>query len=162
VTIIPEVTSRGMNRAVMEQLVKLYQDSDLGKMLPAYDGRSLYTAGPFPFISKEFKITLVDEDDGSSRTSKKREYTVMIKLTSHVNLHHLEMFLAGKVANAPQEAFRIMDIILQQLPTKRYSSVGKSFFSPYLGRTQSLGGGLESWRGFYQSIRPTQMGLSLN
>lgn len=50
----------------MEQLVKLYRESHLGKRLPAYDGRkSLYTAGPLPFPSKEFKITLIDEDDGS-------------------------------------------------------------------------------------------------
>lgn len=50
----------------MGELVKLYRDSHLGKRLPAYDGRkSLYTAGPLPFISKEFKITLIDEDDGS-------------------------------------------------------------------------------------------------
>jgi eukaryotic translation initiation factor 2C len=40
--------------------------------------------------------------------------------------------------------------------------VGRSFYSPDLGRRQPLGEGLESWRGFYQSIRPTQMGLSLN
>jgi hypothetical protein len=44
----------------------------------------------------------------------------------------------------------------------RYSPVGRSFYSPNLGRRQQLGEGLESWRGFYQSIRPTQMGLSLN
>lgn len=40
--------------------------------------------------------------------------------------------------------------------------MGRSFYSPDLGRRQPLGEGLESWRGFYQSIRPTQMGLSLN
>lgn len=40
--------------------------------------------------------------------------------------------------------------------------MGRSFYSPDLGRRQTLGEGLESWRGFYQSIRPTQMGLSLN
>lgn len=40
--------------------------------------------------------------------------------------------------------------------------MGRSFYSPHLGRRQPLGEGLESWRGFYQSIRPTQMGLSLN
>lgn len=46
--------------------MKLYRESHLGKRLPAYDGRkSLYTAGPLPFISKEFKISLIDEDDGS-------------------------------------------------------------------------------------------------
>lgn len=53
----------------MGQLVKLYKESHLGKRLPAYDGRkSLYTAGPLPFSNKEFKITLVDEEDGSSGT----------------------------------------------------------------------------------------------
>lgn len=46
--------------------MKLYRESHLGKRLPAYDGRkSLYTAGPLPFVTKEFKITLLDEDDGS-------------------------------------------------------------------------------------------------
>lgn len=66
VSITPEVTSRGVNRAVMEKLVNLYRESHLGNRLPAYDGRkSLYTAGPLPFVSKEFKITLIDEDDGS-------------------------------------------------------------------------------------------------
>nr|CAB3471525.1 unnamed protein product [Digitaria exilis] len=44
----------------------------------------------------------------------------------------------------------------------RYAPFGRSFFSPDLGRRRSLGEGVESWRGFYQSIRPTQMGLSLN
>jgi hypothetical protein len=44
----------------------------------------------------------------------------------------------------------------------RYCPVGRSFYSPNLGRRQHLGDGLETWRGFYQSIRPTQMGLSLN
>lgn len=66
VSIIPEVTSRAVNRNVMEKLVKLYRESHLGQRLPAYDGRkSLYTAGPLPFVSKEFKITLIDEEDGS-------------------------------------------------------------------------------------------------
>lgn len=65
VSITPEVASRGVNRAVMEQLVKLYRESHLGKRLPAYDGRkSLYTAGPLPFVQKDFKITLIDDDDG--------------------------------------------------------------------------------------------------
>lgn len=51
---------------MIEQLVKLYKESYLGKRLPVYDGRkSLYTAGPLPFQSKEFKITLVDDDEGS-------------------------------------------------------------------------------------------------
>ena len=43
-----------------------------------------------------------------------------------------------------------------------FVSIGRFLYSPDLRKPQQLGGGLESWRGFYQSIRPTQMGLSLN
>ncbi|CAK8538743.1 unnamed protein product [Lathyrus sativus] len=163
VTITPEVTSRGVNRAVMAQLVRLYRDSHLGKRLPAYDGRkSLYTAGPLPFISKDFRITLVDEDDGSAGKRRDREFKVVIKLASRADLHHLGLFLEGRQTDAPQEALQVLDIVLRELPTSRYCPVGRSFYSPHLGRRHPLGEGLESWRGFYQSIRPTQMGLSLN
>jgi eukaryotic translation initiation factor 2C len=69
VAITPEVTSRGVNRAVMEQLVKRHRESDLANRLPAYDGRkSLYTAGKLPFESREFQIALPDEDDGGNTT----------------------------------------------------------------------------------------------
>ena len=87
-TITPEVTSRGVNRAVMAQLVILYRDSHLGKRLPAYDGRkSLYTAGPLPFVSKEFKITLLDEDDGSGSTRSLRFGYVIFVNILNMNLN---------------------------------------------------------------------------
>ncbi|KAI5080699.1 hypothetical protein GOP47_0003882 [Adiantum capillus-veneris] len=163
VTISPEVTSRGVNRAVMEQLVKLYRDTYLGRRLPAYDGRkSLYTAGPLPFQSKEFSINLMDEDDGSGNVRRERVFKVVIKFAARADLHHLGEFLHGRQADAPQEALQVLDIVLRELPTHRFCPVGRSFYSPDLGRRQHLGEGLESWRGFYQSIRPTQMGLSLN
>ncbi|MCO5593189.1 hypothetical protein L7F22_047196 [Adiantum nelumboides] len=163
VTITPEVTSRGVNRAVMEQLVKLHRESSLGRRLPAYDGRkSLYTAGPLPFQSKEFLIPLLDEEDGSGKPRRERQFKVVIKFAARADLHHLGEFLQGRQAEAPQEALQVLDIVLRELPTQRFCPVGRSFYSPNLGRRQPLGEGLESWRGFYQSIRPTQMGLSLN
>lgn len=163
VSITPEVTSRGVNRAVIKQLVTLYRQSHLGGRLPAYDGRkSLYTAGPLPFGSKGFEITLQDEEEGAGGQRRERIFKVAIKFASRADLHHLGLFLAGKQADAPQEALQVLDIVLRELPTARYTPVGRSFYSGDLGRRQSLGEGLESWRGFYQSIRPTQMGLSLN
>ncbi|XP_072959232.1 protein argonaute 1A-like isoform X2 [Typha angustifolia] len=163
VSISPEVTSRGVNRAVMAELVKLYRQSHLGGRLPAYDGRkSLYTAGPLPFPSKNFEITLYDEEEGLGGQRRERVFKVVIKFAARADLHHLAMFLTGRQPDAPQEALQVLDIVLRELPTARYSPVGRSFYSPNLGRRQKLGEGLESWRGFYQSIRPTQMGLSLN
>nr|CAB3459881.1 unnamed protein product [Digitaria exilis] len=164
VSITPEVTSRGVNRAVMAKLVTLYRQSHLDGRLPAYDGRkSLYTAGPLPFTSRAFEITLQDEEDslGGGRR-RERVFKVVIKFAARADLHHLAMFLAGRQPDAPQEALQVLDIVLRELPTARYCPVGRSFYSPNLGRCQHLGDGLETWRGFYQSIRPTQMGLSLN
>ncbi|XP_057440069.1 protein argonaute 1-like [Lotus japonicus] len=164
VTITPEVTSNDVNRAIMKQLVRQYRDS-LGNRLPAYDGRkSLYTAGSLPFTLEEFQINLVeDDDDGAPRRRRRdNEFKVVIKFAAQADLHHLGLFLEGRQTDAPQEALQVLDIVLRELPTNKYCPVGRSFFSPDIGRTQSLGDGLESWRGFYQSIRPTQMGLSLN
>jgi len=45
----------------------------------------------------------------------------------------------------------------------RYTSISRSFFSSQeFGPGVPLGNGVECWRGYYQSLRPTQMGLSLN
>nr|DAD27035.1 TPA_asm: hypothetical protein HUJ06_028503 [Nelumbo nucifera] len=162
VTITPEVVSRRLNRAIMAQLVKLYRETDLGMRLPAYDGRkSLYTAGLLPFTSKEFSVTLVDEDDVLGIT-REREFKVAIKFVARADLHHLRQFLAGKQANSPQDSLQILDIVLREISNQRYISIGRSFYSPDIRKPQRLGNGLQSWCGFYQSIKPTQMGLTLN
>lgn len=58
--------SKTLNREIIKQLVDLYKVSHLGKRSPAYDGsKSLYTAGPLPFTSKEFVVKLVKTDDGA-------------------------------------------------------------------------------------------------
>lgn len=43
-----------------------------------------------------------------------------------------------------------------------YVSISSSFFSKAFGRGGDIGSGVECWRGYYQSLRATQMGLSLN
>uniref|UniRef100_A0A0E0E6P1 Piwi domain-containing protein n=1 Tax=Oryza meridionalis TaxID=40149 RepID=A0A0E0E6P1_9ORYZ len=139
VSITPELTSRIRSRAVMEELVKLHKMSYLGGRLPAYDGRkSLYTAGPLPFTSKEFRISLLEEDDGSGSERRQKTYKVVIKFAARADLHRLEQFLAGRQAEAPQEALQVLDIVLRELPTARYAPFGRSFFSPDLGRRRSL------------------------
>ncbi|ERM97078.1 protein argonaute PNH1 isoform X1 [Amborella trichopoda] len=163
VTITPEVSSKSVNKAIIAQLVKLYRESDLGMRFPAYDGKkSLYTAGLLPFTSKEFNIKLDDEDDGMGGVRKGKEFKVAIKFVARADLHHLREFLSGRRSDTPQEALKVLDVVLRELSSQRYYPVGRSFYSPNLRRPQRLGDGLESWCGFYQSIRPTQMGLSLN
>ncbi|OEL21917.1 Protein argonaute 1 [Dichanthelium oligosanthes] len=121
VSITPEVTSRILSRAIIKELVNLYKQSYLGGRLPAYDGRkSLYTAGPLPFTSQEFHITLLDDDDGSGSVRRRRNFKVVIKFAARADLHRLELFLAGRHAEAPQEALQVLDIVLRELPSASF------------------------------------------
>nr|KJB35165.1 hypothetical protein B456_006G103000 [Gossypium raimondii] len=166
VTITPEVTAKKVNRAIMKQLIDVYKESHLGRRCPAYDGRkSLYTAGPLPFESKELVIKLPEEDRsaGSSRPARKeRQFKVAIKLASKPDLHYLREFLSRKHFECPQEAIQVLDVVLRAKPSQIYTEVGRSFFYTSLGPRGELGNGTEYWSGYYQSLRPTQMGLSLN
>ncbi|XP_022144917.1 protein argonaute PNH1-like isoform X2 [Momordica charantia] len=162
VMITPEVTSRKMKKNILTELVKHYRSTELGMRLPVYDGgRNLYTAGLLPFTSKEFTVILAHEEEGTTNP-REREFKVQIKFVSLASMHQLRELLAGKQVNNPQDALAIIDIVLRELHAQRYISVGRFFYSPCIKKPQHVGGGLQAWRGFYQSIRPTQMGLSLN
>ncbi|GKD45399.1 protein argonaute 5, partial [Tanacetum coccineum] len=106
----------------------------------AYDGKkSAFAAGLLPFDSKEFVVNLTQQ------TGKE--------------LDHLRQFLAGRRQDYPQETIQALDVVLRVSAFKGRKIVGRSLAD--FGRG-SLGDGIEYWKGFYQSLRPTQMGLSLN
>lgn len=85
-----------------------------------------------------------------------------IKFAAGADLRHLREFMAGRQPDEPQGALQVLDVVLREVASQRYLSVRRSFYSPGIRTPQRLGDGLQSWFGFYQSIRPTQMGLSLN
>ncbi|CDP07006.1 unnamed protein product [Coffea canephora] len=160
VSITPEVSSKKVCRDVMRELVKSHKLSHLGNRALAYDGKkNVYAAGPLPFSSKEFIIKLSDKGDGPKR---EREFKVSIKFASKADLHHLQQFLRSEQLDVPQETIQALDVVLRESPSNNYTVVGRSFFHPTLGGRGDLGDGVEYWKGFYQSLRPTQMGLSLN
>ncbi|XP_048136222.1 protein argonaute 5 isoform X1 [Rhodamnia argentea] len=167
VSIDPVVPSKKTNREILGVLIKQYGESHLGKRRPAYDGaKSLYTAGPLPFNNKVFSVKLVENEEaaGSSSQSrrKEREFKVTISLVARTDLHHLLQFIQGRQLDCPQETIQVLDVVLRASPSEKYTVVGRSFFSRDLGLKGDLGDGLEYWRGYYQSLRPTQFGLSLN
>ncbi|KAI4382066.1 hypothetical protein MLD38_008074 [Melastoma candidum] len=167
VNISPEVTSKKTNRQIISQLVNTYGQSHLAKRMPAYDGsKSLYIAGPLPFQSKEFIVKLSDKDEAAtssdSKTKRDREFKVKISFASRVDLRHLQQYFAGRQSECPLEVIQALDVVLRASPAERYTVVGRSFFAKELGPKGDLGDGFEYWRGYYQSIRPTQLGLSVN
>ncbi|EER97198.1 hypothetical protein BDA96_02G314900 [Sorghum bicolor] len=160
VTISPETTLKGVYRQVMSKLVSENRQTELGGRLPAYDGKkSLFTAGELPFKSKEFVVTLPGRVE--------RRYKVVIKHATAVSLHQLFMLMAGYPTDIPMQALQVLDIVLRDIVlnernSMEYVAVGRSFFSPLVKPgPKNLGLGVEGWNGFYQSIRPTQKGLSV-
>ncbi|TVU39346.1 hypothetical protein EJB05_12759 [Eragrostis curvula] len=159
VAITPEPTLKAVYRKIISKLVTDHESTDFGGRLPAYDGsRSLFTAGELPFKSKQFDVTLAGRDD--------RKYTVAIKHATVVSLDQLMMLMGGRATDIPMQALQVLDIVLRDIVLNErqdmgYLAVGRSFFSPVIDVPTDLGQGVQGWKGFYQSIRPTQNGLSV-
>ncbi|CAL5435898.1 unnamed protein product [Camellia sinensis] len=159
VTITPEVISKKLHWEIINKLVGLYCESHLGKRQLAYDRRkSVYTARPLPFSSKDFVIKLVDQDRGAR---KDREFKVSFKFVAKPDIHHLQEFMRGRQLDTSQETIQVLDVVFRATLSMNNAVVGRSFFSPSFG-VGDLGNGFKYWKGFYQSLRPIQMGLSLN
>ncbi|VAH43830.1 unnamed protein product [Triticum turgidum subsp. durum] len=93
---------------------------------------------------------------------------LMTELTSKHRASSLGGLLAAydgskSLYTAGELPFQAMDfsIKLGKPPRETYVTVSRSFYSTIFGQ-RDIGDGLECWRGYYQSLRPTQMGLSLN
>ncbi|KAK0448292.1 argonaute-like protein [Desarmillaria tabescens] len=54
----------------------------------------------------------------------------------------------------------ILQLLIRQETDQKYTHNAHSFFSPASSKT--INGGLELWRGFYQSVRPTLRGMVIN
>nr|GEU78594.1 acyl-CoA N-acyltransferase [Tanacetum cinerariifolium] len=146
VTINPEVTSKIKCKHIMQCLIEQYKASHLVNRGLAYVGKkSAFAAGPLPFENKEFVI-VVPQNDG-----RQREFKVAVKFAATKNIDHLHQFLSGRQHDNPQETIQALDIVLREA-----ASSNDTAFEMGL-----LGNGVDYCRGFYQIMRPTQMGLSL-
>ncbi|GJN24775.1 hypothetical protein PR202_gb12537 [Eleusine coracana subsp. coracana] len=155
VSISPEPKARQTNRVLLAELVKVHAATSLDGRTPAYDGsKSLYTACELPFKSMDFVVKL-----GKER--REIEYKITIRHVGSANLHHLQQFLRGQQRDSPQDTIQALDVVLRESSSLKYVTVSRSFFCKDFGHSD-IGQGLEYWRGYYQSLRPTQMGLSLN
>ncbi|BAF12824.2 Os03g0682200 [Oryza sativa Japonica Group] len=114
VVITPESTYRERNRSIINKLVALHKQFLDGR-LPVYDGRkSIYTAGPLPFKTKDFVVKHINPLRGNQR---EEEYKVTIKQASKTDLYSLKQFLVGRQRELPQDTIQALDIALRECPT---------------------------------------------
>ncbi|KAK8963948.1 Protein argonaute MEL1 [Platanthera guangdongensis] len=156
IKIDPEVKSRAASRALMNKLIEQFGESHLSGRLPAYDGRNiLYTAGSLPFTSNIFELNF------SYKDGREKTYKISIKFAKDFDLYSLNQFLQGRQRECPYDTITALDVVLREFPAQNYVTVSRSFFSSEFG-SSPVGDGVECWRGYFQSLRPTQLGLTLN
>nr|GEX77620.1 argonaute/Dicer protein, PAZ [Tanacetum cinerariifolium] len=92
---------------------------------------------------------------------RQREFKVAVKFAATKDIDHLRQFLSGRQYDNPQETIQALDIVLREAASSNEIIVGWSIFSTAF-KMGPRGNGVAYCRGFYQSLRSTQMGLSLN
>ncbi|KAG6380186.1 PAZ domain-containing protein [Boletus reticuloceps] len=111
-------------------------------------------------------VPYYDEDESGPPQQGGKEYTLTITFIQEIDTSNLLSYLAG------QSQFRNYDIlpviaalnlILAAVPGRTGVMVGRNrYFFRSAAEPQSLGGGLEAWKGFYSSVRPAHKQLMVN
>ncbi|EEB07533.1 hypothetical protein SJAG_02621 [Schizosaccharomyces japonicus yFS275] len=139
---------------------KIWNSEDVKKFLKkswkncVFDGRSL-------LFSKD-KIEDGATDVVVDPDRPERKVAFAIQRTSNINLETVTQFVQSRYSLDPQVLGGIMflDLLLKKTPSETLYGFNRSFFTG--NRPYQLGGGLDAWKGFYQSIRPGQGFMTVN
>lgn len=149
VTILPDIPA-SLGRLVFRQLeVNKVWKADIRAV---YDGRkNMYAPRRIPDLSKEpkeFSVTVQEEEQGEQRV-----FQVIIKEVAEINMEELHRYINGQLKTyTPHTAIHALDVLFRHKPSMYLSSFGRSLFTD--DEKQPLGGGLNLWKGYFQSVRP--------
>jgi eukaryotic translation initiation factor 2C len=91
-----------------------------------------------------------------------KEFKITIEIVGKTNLYHLQRFLLGKHRGIAQEIIHVFDVILSDKLSRNHVTGPRSFLCTQIGHQGYIGDGLDSWRGYHQSLRLRKIGISLN
>ncbi|KAJ7157556.1 argonaute-like protein [Mycena crocata] len=122
-----------------------------------YDGRkNLFSIRRLPFDtdSQVFDVTLADSTPANSARGPK-VYQIKITHVAEINPEVLQRFIQGKQShdNSVLTAITALNVVIRMEPTLNYPFNTRSFFTNT--EVKNIKSGLELWRGYFQSIRPT-------
>jgi len=134
----------------------------LNNILPVYDGRStMYTRKKLNIEkdTQKFDLKIYKKED-TDKKGRPQNFVFTIKKVGEINMDRLHMFLNGKVNTCPEETIMAIDVILRNKPSLIFTPIGRCFFNR--DDYQAAYGGIEFWRGYYQSVRPGNGKIFIN
>ena len=168
--------SKEVARMIKQKLVE-NNSGLLSGAHPAYDGRkNFYSPVEFQNDKLEFFISLpipttksglpFGELNGfQQKQNQLKLFRINIRNVSKFDGKDLSSYLIKEGDDwipLPQDYLHALDVVLRESPMEKCISAGRSFYSSSMGGTKAIGEGAIGWRGFFQSLRPTQQGLALN
>lgn len=161
VSIQPVVPPR-LNRIIFDALLASHGSSELSGIILAYDGRySAYSSSPLPKATHTLDVPLTEADADTASSRPPRLFKIVLKRVAAINMEPLRLFLKGNLNYTPYEAIQALEIVLRQASSASgLTNIARSFYSPR--DSARLGGSVEAWLGFFQSLRPAPGRLLLN
>lgn len=150
------------------ELVKILQASQPTIFTPlvVYDGRAnIFAPRRLPLgdtNSREFHVSLPQANGGHNPTKPPKVYKIKLTLVADINPEVLDRFVNGQQSNDNVVLTAIMALnnVIRQEPNLNNPFNVRSFFTEREKRY--IGGGIELWRGYFQSVRPSIGRLLVN
>ncbi|OAX43740.1 Piwi-domain-containing protein [Rhizopogon vinicolor AM-OR11-026] len=114
------------------------------------------------------KVPYYDDDQPGppAKGDKLKEYTLTITFVQEINTQDLMSYLNGDAQHRNYNTLPVisaLNLILAAHPLRSGIKVGQDrYFFRSAAVPQTLGGGLEAWKGFYSSVRPAHRQLMVN
>lgn len=131
-----------------------------------YDGRknafTMYRLSLGNTDSAQFDVTFERQGPTSADARPPKIYKVKITKVSEINTELLHRFIAGQQSqdNAVLTSIMALNVVIRMEPNLKYPFNTRSFFTDQ-GK-KAIGAGLEVWRGYFQSLRPSQNRMYIN
>ncbi|KAJ3501716.1 hypothetical protein NLJ89_g9216 [Agrocybe chaxingu] len=107
-----------------------------------------------------FDVTLAQEGPATARPPK--VYKMKVTQVAEINAEVLHRFIAGQQSqdNIVLTSIMALNVAIRMGPNNKYPFNTRSFFTDR-GK-QRIGAGIELWRGYFQSLRPSQNQMYIN
>ncbi|TFY68234.1 hypothetical protein EVJ58_g1134 [Rhodofomes roseus] len=131
-----------------------------------YDGRKNMFAPQEldlgPTRSASFDVTLEDPDPNDKPGKGPKIYKIKLTWVASINSEVLARFLQGQQSNdnTVLTAITALNVVIRMQPSLMHPFNARSFFTN--AETRDIGGGIELWRGYFQSIRPAIRRMLIN
>lgn len=125
-----------------------------------FDGNKIaWSVIELPIDDQLTMVIDLDEGDGRPRkVARDNKHRIIIRRAGTVPLQVLGAFLERKcdIDNSVLAGINFLDHLIRETPSKKFVAIKRSFFQK--GGCRELEGGVEAWKGIFQSIRPAEGG----